>query len=80
MAQDTELFQQAQDSKGNYDAKSHLAEMIALLGSPPAAMVAASHSTLTLQWPTKIRVPGGELSENAMEMFGGPFFDENGKS
>lgn len=80
MAQDSELFQQAQDSNGNYDAKSHLAEMIALLGPPPTEMITASHSTLMLQWPTKIRMAGGELCENAMEMFGGPFFGEDGKS
>lgn len=31
----TELFEQVHDTHGRYDAKSHLAEMIALLGPPP---------------------------------------------
>ncbi|KAJ6019805.1 protein kinase [Penicillium canescens] len=79
MAQDTELFQQAQDSNGNYDSKAHLAEMIALLGPPPPGFIEASHSTLLLKWPQKIKIYGGELCENAMEMFGGPFFDDDGK-
>lgn len=78
MAQGTELFQQAQDSNGNYDAKGHLAEMIALLGPPPSEFIQASHSTLMLKWPQKIRIHGGELCGNAMEMFKGPFFDNEG--
>jgi hypothetical protein len=78
MAQGTELFQQAQDSNGNYDAKAHLAEMIALLGPPPPEFIRASHSTLKLKWPQRIKIYGGELCENAMEMFKGPFFDDDG--
>lgn len=79
MAQGTELFQQAQDSNYQYNAKAHLAEMIALLGPPPPEFIEESHSTLLLQWPDKIRMNvGGDLSQNAMEMFNGPFFDDKG--
>ena len=78
MAQDTHLFQQAQDSNGQYNAKAHLAEMIALLGPPPPEFIEESHASLVFKWPQKIRMYGGELSENAMEMFNGPFFDDNG--
>ncbi|KAJ5146587.1 protein kinase [Penicillium bovifimosum] len=78
MAEGTELFQQAQDPTGNYNAKAHLAEMIALLGPPPPNLISASHSTLVLKWPQKIQLYGGELCENAMEMFHGPFFDDDG--
>lgn len=78
MAQDEELFQQAQDTNANYNAKAHLAEMIALLGPPPPEFIEASHSTLGSKWPQKIMIPGGELCENAMEMFGGPFFSDDG--
>jgi hypothetical protein len=35
-----ELFQQVHDTNGQYDAKSHLAEMIALLGPPPPKGIA----------------------------------------
>ncbi|KAJ5247877.1 hypothetical protein N7468_002860 [Penicillium chermesinum] len=37
-----ELFQQVLNTKGQYDAKSHLAEMVALLGPPPKALLAKS--------------------------------------
>lgn len=77
-AEGTELFQQAQDSEGKPTAKAHSAEMIALLGMPSPEFIEESHSALMYQWPYKIRLNGGELSENAFEMFGGPFFDENG--
>ncbi|KAJ5095044.1 CMGC protein kinase [Penicillium argentinense] len=39
MTQNTELFTQAQDANGTYHATHHLAEMIALLGPPPAEFV-----------------------------------------
>ncbi|GKZ36339.1 hypothetical protein AbraIFM66950_007373 [Aspergillus brasiliensis] len=39
-----ELFEQALDADGQYNAKSHLAEMISLLGPPPGAFVAKSKS------------------------------------
>lgn len=79
MAQGTELFQQAHDSNGQYNAKAHLAEMIALLGPPPPEFIEESHSTLLLQWPEKVRMNVGDgLNGNAMEMFNGPFFDEKG--
>lgn len=78
MAQKKELFQLAQRSDGRYDAKAHLAEMIALLGPPPPEFIEASHSTLMLEWPTKIQMYEGELCQNAFELFGGPFFDNDG--
>ncbi|EER39738.1 protein kinase [Histoplasma capsulatum H143] len=41
-----ELFRQVYDAQGHYDAKAHLAEMIALLGPPHPELVARSHSML----------------------------------
>ncbi|KAJ5956297.1 hypothetical protein N7501_010576 [Penicillium viridicatum] len=55
----TELFTQVEDANGRYDPKSHLAEMIALLGPPPKEV--------------------GKSCKNAREVFGGPYFDEEGK-
>ncbi|KAL3444933.1 kinase-like domain-containing protein [Aspergillus insuetus] len=37
-----ELFQRVHGTNGRYNAKSHLAEMIALLGPPPRALLAKS--------------------------------------
>ncbi|PLB43367.1 protein kinase [Aspergillus steynii IBT 23096] len=78
MIEGEELFQQVYDNRGRYDAKAHLAEMIALLGYPPPELIARYQSKRGLKWPTRIRWQDGELSDNADQFFGGPFFDDNG--
>ncbi|KAJ5937020.1 hypothetical protein N7466_003470 [Penicillium verhagenii] len=70
-----ELFQQVLDTNGQYDAKSHLAEMIALLGPPPEALLARSKAMSELSWPQPVTNDTGELCNNAQEFFNGPFFD-----
>lgn len=80
MTQGTELFQQAQDDDLKYNAKSHLAEMIALLGMPSPEFIEASHRALLYDFPFKIRFHGGKLSKNAFELYEGPFFSDNGIS
>ncbi|PLN85265.1 protein kinase [Aspergillus taichungensis] len=42
----TGLFRQVYDAEGRYDAKAHLAEMIALLGPPPKEMLSQSKSMI----------------------------------
>ena len=69
-----ELFQQIYDKNGQYDAKSHLAEMIALLGPPPRELVAKSNAMSGLNWPQPVTKDTGELCNNAQEFFNGPFF------
>lgn len=78
MTQEKGLFQQSQDEDRNYDAKSHLAEMIALLGMPSPEFIEASHRALLYEWPYKIHFPGGKLSQNALELYKGPFFSKDG--
>ena len=73
-----ELFQQVLDTNGQYDAKSHLAEMIALLGPPPEVLLARSKSMTELSWPQPVTSDTGELCNNAQEFFNGPFFDAEG--
>ncbi|KAJ5561753.1 serine/threonine-protein kinase [Penicillium sp. DV-2018c] len=74
------LFQQVVDADGKYDAKSHLAEMIALLGPPPKALLAKSEAISELgNWPSPVRNDTGKLCNNAQEFFDGPFFDEEGE-
>lgn len=76
----TELFTQVEDTNGRYDAKSHLAEMIALLGPPPKGVIERADHMSQVDFPTPIRIEAGKLSKNARELFGGPYFDEEGKS
>ncbi|EFR00913.1 CMGC protein kinase [Nannizzia gypsea CBS 118893] len=73
-----ELFRLVYDANGQYNAKGHLAEMIALLGPPPPDLVARSRSTSEYQWPEPIVREDGQLCGNSREYFGGPFFDDNG--
>ncbi|KAJ5800387.1 uncharacterized protein N7518_002455 [Penicillium psychrosexuale] len=75
----TELFTQVEDANGRYDAKSHLAEMIALLGPPPKGVIERADHMSQVDYPTPIRIEAGKLSKNARELFGGPYFDEEGK-
>lgn len=76
MIESTELFSQVHDDRGRYDSKAHLAGMIALLGPPPAQLLAKSAAMEHFQWPHSIENEAGIACRNAQEFFGGPFFDE----
>lgn len=73
-----ELFQQVHGTKGQYDAKSHLAEMIALLGPPPNVLLAKSKALSEHNWPEPVMNDAGKLCNNAQEFFYGPFFNAEG--
>lgn len=74
----TELFEHIHDLDGRYDARSHLAEMIALLGPPPKELIAKEISMAQHHWPHAVSNGSGIPCRNAREYFGGPFFDGNG--
>ncbi|OJJ68878.1 hypothetical protein ASPBRDRAFT_57439 [Aspergillus brasiliensis CBS 101740] len=74
-----ELFQQVLDADGQYDAKSHLAEMISLLGPPPRAFLAKSKTLSKQNWPQPVTNERGKVCNNAEEFFDGPFFDAEDK-
>lgn len=75
-----ELFQQIYDTNGQYDAKSHLAEMIALLGPPPRELLAKAKSMSEHNWPQPVTNDSCGLCNNAQEFFRGPFFNAEGGS
>ncbi|KAL4894936.1 kinase-like domain-containing protein [Aspergillus ambiguus] len=54
---------------------SHLAEMIALLGPPPKALLAKSKTMSEHNWSQPVANDTGKLCSNAREFFDGPFFD-----
>ncbi|KGO70658.1 hypothetical protein PITC_055490 [Penicillium italicum] len=70
-----DLFQQVYDTNDKYDAKLHLAEMIALLGPPPRELLAKSKAMAEHNWPQPVANDAGELCNNAQEFFNGPFFN-----
>lgn len=74
-----ELFQKVHDQNGHYDAKLHLAEMIALLGPPPRILLEKSKAMAKHHWPYPVRNDTGELCNSAEEFFHGPFFNAEGE-
>lgn len=73
-----ELFRNVHDAQGNYDAKSHLAEMIALLGPPPVKLIKRHQSRTEVGWKSFITRMNGKRCANANDFFDGPFFDQDG--
>ncbi|KAJ5348897.1 uncharacterized protein N7506_002150 [Penicillium brevicompactum] len=76
----TELFTQVETSENRYDPKSHVAEMVALLGSPPKAVLKRIESLSQVDFGDGASVTrdDGKECSNSRELFGGPHFDEEG--
>ncbi|OBT44936.1 hypothetical protein VE00_04746 [Pseudogymnoascus sp. WSF 3629] len=78
MIEDKELFRHIHDQEGRYDAKLHIAKMIALLGPPPPEVIQRYQYMREYSWPKPIRREDGNVCGTAEEYFCGPFFDEKG--
>ena len=74
-----DLFTNIKDEQGHYNVHAHLAQMIALLGPPPMALLKRERSFRKLTFAPEIQNPKGQLCSNAFQYFGGPFFDDDGK-
>ncbi|KAI3005997.1 hypothetical protein CBS147346_4024 [Aspergillus niger] len=74
-----ELFQHIHDKQGRYNAKLHMAEMVALLGPPPPEIMQRYQYMREYPWPEPVRREDDRLCETAEEYFDGPFFDTNGR-
>ncbi|KAB8235601.1 putative protein kinase [Aspergillus alliaceus] len=79
MIEGKELFRHIHNQQGHYDAKLHLAEMIALLGPPPQEVVQRYHFMREYSWPEPVRREDNTVCRTAEEYFCGPFFDTNGR-
>ncbi|KAJ0422767.1 hypothetical protein BJY00DRAFT_279405 [Aspergillus carlsbadensis] len=79
MIEGKELFQQIHDQQGRYDAKRHVAEMIALLGPPPPEIIEMYQCMRSYLWPQPVRREDGRVCETSEEYFCGPLFDINGR-
>lgn len=73
-----ELFQHIHNQQGGYDAKLHIAEMIALLGPPPPEIMQRYQVMKEYMWPQPVKREDGRVCKTAEEYFCGPFFDKNG--
>ncbi|RMZ75947.1 hypothetical protein DV738_g5249, partial [Chaetothyriales sp. CBS 135597] len=74
-----ELFQGDVSTTKLYSPAQHLAEMIAILGPVPDALVRREREMRHWQWSPPIYNAQGKLCSNTSEYFGGPFFTESGK-
>ncbi|OGM45108.1 protein kinase domain protein [Aspergillus bombycis] len=74
-----ELFSQVHDEQGQYQAKAHLAEMIALLGPPPQELITRYRGLLDYQWPEPLTTMDGIVYKSSDQFFRGPFFDSDGE-
>jgi hypothetical protein len=78
MIEGKELFRHIHDQQGRYDAKLHLADMIALLGPPPPEVIQRYQYMREYSWPEPVRREDGTVCQTAEEYFCGPFFDNHG--
>ncbi|GAB1194129.1 hypothetical protein APSETT444_003370 [Aspergillus pseudonomiae] len=78
MIEGKELFRHVHDQQGRYDAKLHIAEMIALLGPPPPEITQRYQYMREYSWPQPVRREDDKACGTAEEYFCGPFFDNNG--
>ncbi|KAF7179707.1 hypothetical protein CNMCM7691_008756 [Aspergillus felis] len=79
MIEGKELFRHIHDQQGRYDAKLHIAEMMALLGPPPPAVIQRYQYMREYSWPEPVRREDDRVCQTAEEYFCGPFFDNNGR-
>ncbi len=75
-----DLFTNLKDEQGDYNVHAHLGQMIALLGPPPMSFLKRERSFRKLTFTPEVLNSKGQLCGNAFQYFGGPFFDDNGKS
>lgn len=74
-----DLFVNLKDKEGQYNAHSHLSQMIALLGPPPMALLQRERIFRQVTFTPEVQNPKGQPCGNTCQYFGGPFFDDNGK-
>jgi hypothetical protein len=80
MMQGSDLFEREHmcDDSGNYDAHSHLAQIISYLGPPPQELVKRERELRHIEAEQPVINPRGKPSKTVAEFWGGPFFDDGG--
>jgi serine/threonine protein kinase len=79
MMEGRDLFTHIRSSKGDYDVRAHLAEMIALLGAPPKILIDREISWSEVKWSYAVLNSEGKICRTAREYYGGPFFNSEGE-
>lgn len=79
LLEDVNVFNGLFDAEGRYDGRTHLAQMISLLGPPPQELIEREREYRDLEFEDAIPNPQGRIAKTVCEYWGGPFFDDNGK-
>ena len=79
MLENRDLFNRPWHEKSGYNSQVHFAQMIDLLGPPPAALLKSAADGQEHTWSMKLRNARGELSSKPVDFYGGPFFDDQGR-
>ena len=74
------LFANIHSSEGNYMARNHLGQMIALLGPPPKELIMREHRMRNWNFTPTIENDEKKLCHKANDFYHGPFFDGQGKT
>ena len=80
LLEDTSLFNRPAGEDGEYDAHVHLAQMVSILGDPPAAVIQREQMCRKAKLGRLIINQKGKECETMNEFWGGPFFDNDGTS
>lgn len=68
---------QIYDAQGHYHAEAHIAEMIRLLGLPPAQLIEKSRLVLGYKWPESIKERMEKFVQMQSSILVAHYFDEN---
>ncbi|OAA54151.1 protein kinase [Niveomyces insectorum RCEF 264] len=75
MLEGRNLFQYLTGPTHTYDARRHMAEMVALLGPPPSRLLQRERASKDVEWDDVYVTAEGRPAKTARGYFGGPFFD-----
>lgn len=76
LLEDVSLFDRPAGEDGEYDAQVHLAQMVSLLGDPPAELIKRERFFRNHQLKKPLMNPRGKTCKTMNEFWGGPFFDD----
>ncbi|PPJ55852.1 hypothetical protein CBER1_07446 [Cercospora berteroae] len=73
----TKLFEHTRDAHGKHSTRSHLANIIAFLGSPPPSLLQAERACRDTTLPYGVTDDDGETHHTFVGLYHGPFFLED---
>ena len=79
LQENVELFGDLLDTDEIYDPPRHVAEMIALLGFPPAELLKREKKWAGIGWDRALTNARGVLCRSPQEYYEGPYFNVQGE-